>query len=142
MTISKRQKMLKLIWVLTPWSLFRILEAKRNPEDEEKTEHKHRKLKRSIYGFELETWRCSFFVCCRMKNYSPATVTSRSSTAHGTTRLLSCCVSFEKVRFSVHRHNGRKGIRWLSDGRWFRRSHMRDGSHRRRCRLRHPYQTH
>ena len=99
MTISKRQKMLKLIWVLTPWSLFRILEAKRNPEDEEKTEHKHRKLKRSIYGFELETWRCSFFVCCRMKNYSPATVTSRSSTAHGTTRLFICCVSFEKVRF-------------------------------------------
>ena len=73
--------------------------SKRNPEDEEKTEHKHRKLKRSISGFELETWRYSFFVCCRMKNYSPATVTSRSSTAHGTTRLFICCVSFEKVRF-------------------------------------------
>jgi hypothetical protein len=40
------------------------LEAKRNPEDEEKTEHKHRKLKRSIYGFELETWRCSFLIFC------------------------------------------------------------------------------
>lgn len=73
--------------------------SKRNPEDEEKTEHKHRKLKRSISGFELETWRYSFFVCCRMKNYFPATVTSRSSTAHGTTRLFICCVSFEKVRF-------------------------------------------
>ena len=49
--------MLKLIWGLIPWSLFRILEAKRNPEeeDEEKTEEKYSKSKRSISGFKRET---------------------------------------------------------------------------------------